>query len=72
MSNYKTIGILGGMGPSASANLYKKIIELAQKELQAEQDTDYPPMVIYNLPLFGFDETGIVDEELVQDQLIKG
>lgn len=69
---YKTIGILGGMGPAASARLYQTIITLTQLKYQASQDTDYPPMIIYNLPLFGFDETGIVDNALVLNQLISG
>ncbi|GBE16311.1 putative amino-acid racemase [bacterium BMS3Abin15] len=68
----KTIGVLGGMGPEASSNLYTKIIEYAQQEYGAVQDFDYPPIIIYSLPLFGFDETGIVDEKLVKKQLIEG
>lgn len=46
----KTIGILGGMGPEASAELYSKIIKLCQKKYNAKLDEDYPPMIIYNLP----------------------
>ncbi|HIH13185.1 MAG: aspartate racemase, aspartate racemase [archaeon GW2011_AR9] len=68
----KTIGVLGGMGPEASSNLYAKIIQYAQQEYGAVQDFDYPPIIIYSLPLFGFDETGIVDEDLVKKQLIEG
>jgi aspartate racemase len=68
----KKIGILGGMGPEASANFYQKIIEVSQKKYGAVQDTDYPPMVIYSLPLKGFDESGIVDKELVLEQLFQG
>ena len=68
----KTIGVLGGMGPEASANLYSKIIKYAQHEYGAVQDFDYPPIIIYSLPLFGFDETGIVNEGLVKKQLIEG
>jgi aspartate racemase len=68
----KTIGVLGGMGPEASSNLYSKIIKYAQREYGAVQDFDYPPIIIYSLPLFGFDETGIVDEALVKTQLIEG
>lgn len=70
--NKKTIGILGGMGPSASAILYQEIIHVAQTKYHAEQDCDYPPMIIYNLPLVGFDETGFVDPLMVRDQLIEG
>jgi len=60
------------MGPLASANLYYKIIKLAQEMYNAEQDTDFPPMIIYNLPLSGFDETGFTNPNLVKDQLIAG
>lgn len=70
--NKKTIGILGGMGPLASANLYHSIIQTAQTQYHAEQDTDFPPMLIYNLPLFGFNETGFVDPLSVKNQLIDG
>lgn len=72
MKTNKSIGVLGGMGPEASANLYSKIIKYAQNEYGAVQDFDYPPVIIYSLPLFGFDETGIVDEKLVKKQLIEG
>lgn len=72
MAKNKTIGILGGMGPEASSNLYSKIIKYTQNRYGAVQDTDYPPFIIYSLPLSGFDETGIVDKELVKKQLIEG
>ncbi len=68
----KTIGILGGMGPIASANLYYKIIQICQKKYRAEQDSDFPPMIINNLPLTGFDETGFVDSAAVEQQLVRG
>ncbi len=60
------------MGPLASANLYQKIVKIAQELYHAEQDTDFPPMIIYNLPLFGFDETGFANPTLVKGQLIAG
>ncbi len=68
----KTIGVLGGMGPEASSNLYTKMIKYAQHEYGAVQDYDYPPIIIYSLPLIGFDETGIVDGDLVKKQLVEG
>lgn len=68
----KTIGVLGGMGPGASANLYMEIIKYSQNKYNAVQDIDYPPIIIYSLPLKGFDETGIVDTQLVEEQLITG
>jgi aspartate racemase len=72
LKKHKTIGVLGGMGPEASANLYSKIIKYTQNKYGAVQDNDYPPIIIYSLPLFGFDETGITDENLVKKQLLEG
>lgn len=71
-NGHKTIGILGGMGPSASANLYDKMLEYTQREFGAVQDDEYPPIIIYSLPLVGFDEKGIVDAESVRKLLIHG
>ncbi|MFA7653662.1 MAG: amino acid racemase [Candidatus Magasanikbacteria bacterium] len=68
----KIIGILGGMGPSVSAEIYKQIIKTAQKKYHAKQDTDFPPMFIYSLPLAGFNETGFTNSKQVKNQLISG
>ncbi len=68
----KTIGILGGMGPLASSNLYYNLIELAQKKFNAKQDHDFPAIFIYSLPLEGFDERGFVNPLSVKKQLISG
>ena len=40
------LGIFGGMGPEATANLYKQIIRLTP----AEKDQDHIPTLIYSLP----------------------
>jgi aspartate racemase len=40
------LGIFGGMGPEATANLYKQIIRLTP----AEKDQDHIPTIIYSLP----------------------
>lgn len=68
----KTIGILGGMGPSASADLYLRIIKYSQHKYGAVQDYEYPPIIIMSLAMDGFNETGIVDEKLVKKQLVDG
>ncbi|MEK7136632.1 MAG: amino acid racemase [Patescibacteria group bacterium] len=68
----KTIGILGGMGPEASAYFYNLIIDLAHNKYGAVQDNEFPPIIIYNLPLEGFDERGIVEAEAVKRQLVSG
>jgi len=72
MNMKQTIGILGGMGPEASAYFYNLLIKQAHSAYGAVQDSDFPPVIVYNLPLEGFDETGIVDELAVKEQLING
>lgn len=49
--NWKTIGILGGMGPEATAEFYRRIIGICQKDYGAKFDSDFPPIFIYNMPL---------------------
>ncbi|MGM5485008.1 MAG: aspartate/glutamate racemase family protein [Nanobdellota archaeon] len=44
------IGILGGMGPEATAELYMKLIRSYQVE-GAKYDADFPKMHIINLPV---------------------
>ncbi|HLD83314.1 MAG TPA: amino acid racemase [archaeon] len=48
---WKPIGILGGMGPEATAELYKRIVNVCQFKYGAIKDSDFPEMFIYNLPL---------------------
>ncbi|MBI2572359.1 amino acid racemase [Candidatus Woesearchaeota archaeon] len=68
----KKIGILGGMGPAASASLYSRIVAYCQQRYNATQDTDYPQIMLYSIALEGFDESGITDEALVLKQLLQG
>jgi aspartate racemase len=68
----KTIGILGGMGAAASVDLYARIVDGAQRRYRAEQDREFPEMILYNLCLIDFDETGITDESTVKEQLLDG
>lgn len=71
MKTIKSIGILGGMGPAASAHFYKQLVHHAQTKYQAIQDNEFPRMIIYNLPLNGFKETGITNDKLVKKQILK-
>lgn len=48
------IGILGGMGPQASAKLYELIIKGTQKYTPAAVDDDYPEIVLLNVPVPNF------------------
>jgi len=42
----KVIGILGGMGPLATADLFRRIVE----KTPAKRDQDHPRIIIYNNP----------------------
>jgi hypothetical protein len=56
--------------PGASANFYSSLISLAQKKYWAIQDTDFPEILLHSIGLKGFNETGIIDPNLVKKQLI--
>lgn len=66
----KSIGVLGGMGATVSADFYVDLVRRAQRDYGATEDSDFPAMLIYNLPAVGFDETGFTDVELMKRQLI--
>jgi aspartate racemase len=46
----KTVGILGGMGPEATAELYLRIIRRFQQR-GAVNDDDFPEVIIISLPI---------------------
>jgi len=48
---YRKVGIIGGMGPEATAEMYRRIIKAFQRRYGAVYDSDYPEMVIVNLPI---------------------
>lgn len=72
MKNLKTIGVLGGMGPCASAYFYNLLLNSAQKNLGAIQDDEYPQIIINSLALKGSTEQGMENSALIADQLING
>jgi aspartate racemase len=47
----RKLGILGGMGPEATASLYLNIIGRCQRELGAKYNSDFPPIVINSCPV---------------------
>jgi len=59
------LGILGGMGPEATASLYLNIIRRCQRELHAKYNSDFPPIIINSFPVpdgrmwKGFNETEV-------------
>lgn len=49
--SFKKIGIIGGMGPEATAELYLRLIRIFQQEYGAKYDDDFPEIIIINLPI---------------------
>jgi len=47
----KPIGILGGMGPDASARLYQIMIDMARVEYVVKTNEDYPEIVLQSIPV---------------------
>jgi len=66
----KTIGILGGMGPEATAELYLRIVRNFQLK-GAKYDSDFPEFYINSIPLPDVIENNI-SESLVKTMLIDG
>ncbi|HLC68099.1 MAG TPA: amino acid racemase [archaeon] len=68
---WKSIGVLGGMGPEATAAFYTRIIETCQRDYGAKYDSDFPPLFIYNCPLPNIVESN-GEEDLVLEVLRNG
>ena len=47
----KKIGVIGGMGPESTIVFYQEIVKIFQKKFNAKYDSDYPEMMISNLPI---------------------
>ncbi len=47
----KKIGILGGMGPEALSDMYLAICKYYQMNFNAKYDKDFPPMIMYSVPI---------------------
>ncbi|MDP3640443.1 MAG: amino acid racemase [Nanoarchaeota archaeon] len=43
--------MLGGMGPEAAAELYRRIIRLFQRKYDAKYDDDFPEILLMSIPL---------------------
>lgn len=54
MHTHKSIGILGGMGPDASAALYTLLIEKARTDFGATRNEDYPDILLHSIPVPDF------------------
>ncbi len=51
--NNKTIGIIGGMGPQASAKFLEVLIDMCAKDLGAKNDEDFPEIILNSIPVYG-------------------
>ncbi|OGK16728.1 hypothetical protein A2690_04900 [Candidatus Roizmanbacteria bacterium RIFCSPHIGHO2_01_FULL_39_12b] len=63
INNHKKIGIIGGVGPQATAFIYQKIIELAQTKYLAENNDDFPNLIIESVPIPDF----ITDKSQIEE-----
>lgn len=54
MKNKETIVILGGMGPEASAYMYRMLIDLSIKYFGAKNNDDFPDIVLFSVPVPDF------------------
>lgn len=70
ISKTPKIGIIGGMGPVATAELYERLLQVSQEEFDAIQDYEYPEVFIDSVSFEGSDESGIVEEEAVLEQFL--
>lgn len=50
----KKIGILGGVGPQATAFIYQNLIEVSQRDYNAHNNDDYPDVLIASVPIPDF------------------
>jgi aspartate racemase len=48
------IGILGGMGPQASAYMYRFLIDVAKSKFNARNNDDFPEIILYSIPIPDF------------------
>ena len=64
----KTIGIIGGMGPQATAELYMAVVGIFQSRFGARYDADFPPMLIHSVPVPEVVER-LEDERALADML---
>lgn len=54
-SNLKqSIGIIGGMGPQASAKLLEVLITMCNRDYGAENDSDFPEIILNSVPVPDF------------------
>jgi len=61
---YRTIGIMGGMGPTTSIQFYSRIIKLFQEKRGAKYNFEFPEIILHNIPAPDNVVAGVTDELL--------
>jgi len=59
------IGMLGGMGPESTAYTYMRMVRYCQEKFKAKLDSDFPPIIVYSLPIPDVVEKGSNDIEML-------
>lgn len=54
MNKNKIIGLLGGMGPYASAYFYKLLLDKSRDFYGAKNNNDYPEILVDSVPIPDF------------------
>jgi aspartate racemase len=50
----KKVGLIGGVGPQATAYIYQKLIEVSQSAYNARNNDDYPDVIFASVPVPDF------------------
>ena len=71
MIHKKIVGIIGGMGPTCSANFFQEFI-FQLNSLGIQQDSDFPEIILISLPLppTHWNETGFIFKDKINNQPI--
>ena len=71
MLYHRTLGVLGGMGPAATANFLQLLVhEFNSKGVYT--DSAFPRMIIFSIPLEDWDNKGARDKIRVAEQVLTG
>jgi aspartate racemase len=65
----KKLGVLGGMGPEATADFYLRIISRCQKKFGAMYNSDFPHIIVNSYPVPDGDMWTNYDKKLVESGL---
>jgi aspartate racemase len=67
----RTIGVLGGMGPAATAKFHQLLVAELNKR-GVKQDSHFPKIISLSIPLQDWNETGALDKYSVRRQIQRG